>query len=133
MMKWIPAATAVCALAPMAVAGVPDCSHDLPPTPKAHLLATSLLAAYRSNPVRFDLEHKGDQVRARGRVHKIDPDGAAWFQIGANRFMVGDRLVCVFLMDEGWPDFRTTYPELQYPNRRRGRFLLARASKRSKT
>ena len=35
-------------------------------------------------------------------------------------------------MDEGWPDFRTTYPELQYANRRRGRFLLARASKRSK-
>ena len=36
------------------------------------------------------------------------------------------------LMDEGWPDFRTTYPELQYANRRRGRFLLARVSKRSK-
>ena len=47
MMKWIAAATAVCALAPMAVAGVPDYPHDLPPTPKAHLLATSLLVAYR--------------------------------------------------------------------------------------
>ena len=96
MMKWIAAATAVCALVLMAVACVPDYPHDLPQTPKAHLLATSLLVAYRSNPVRFDLEHKGDQVRARGRVHKIDPDGAVWFQIGAIPFMVGDRLVCVF-------------------------------------
>ena len=96
MMKWIAAATAACALVLMAVACVPDYPHDLPQTPKAHLLATSLLVAYRSNSVRFDLEHKGDQVRARGRVHKIDPDGAVWFQIGAIPFMVGDRLVCVF-------------------------------------
>ena len=35
-------------------------------------------------------------MRARGRVHKIDPGGAVWFQIGAIPFMVGDRLVCVF-------------------------------------
>ena len=35
------------------------------------------------------------------------------------------------LMDAGWPGFRTTYPELQFANRRRRRFLLARTSKRS--
>ena len=74
----------------------PRYPDGLPENPKAHVLAASLVREYRQNPVRFALDHVGDQVQFHGKVARIKPDGSVRFDNGGMFDTNRGFVVCLF-------------------------------------
>ena len=78
---WKHIAVAVALLVALAVlACVPEYPEELEPTPKAGVLAAALGAAYEGNPVRWERDIRGNQVRFWGKVASIKADGSVSFR-----------------------------------------------------
>ena len=74
---------------------VPEYPGGSEGTPRAQALATSLIKAHKKNPVRFQKEHTGDPVQAKGKIGRIRPDGTVEM-----RKLWGDTLTCSFADQE---------------------------------
>ena len=87
---------AIAAGAALLILAAAGCGQDRPgspaDTPGTDELAKRLANAHRENPIRFQDEHVGTQVRARGTVSWIRENGAVGFQ---NQW-VERALVCHF-------------------------------------
>ena len=76
----------------------PENLHGIENTPRADKLTARLVEEYRMNPVRFERDHLGRQVKTYGRVRKVSPKGELSFGVQGLQWLwvLNDRLVCAF-------------------------------------
>ena len=77
-----------------ALACDPSKAHQLEDPPEARWLSKVMVIEYGQNPVRFEYERVGSQIRTYGKIYRIQAGGSIIFSQGL--FRSGRTLVCRF-------------------------------------